>query len=127
MKIEQQERDALMAKRAKRNGIAFSLFTLFLSFFFLAAVPVAMRVTNTDATTMWQNLFRICTSPSKLVTDYFGVGCLSSTLLNAGLCGLACNFLILIKNQGFFPANLSYTNGLGDLHHLLARRPTNIL
>ena len=35
--------------------------------------------------------------------------------------------LILIKNQGFFPANLSYTNGLGDLHHLLARRPTNIL
>jgi len=35
--------------------------------------------------------------------------------------------LILIKNQGFFPANVSYTNGLGDLHHLLARRPTNIL
>ena len=35
--------------------------------------------------------------------------------------------LILIKNQGFFPANLSYTNGLGDLHHLLARRPINIL
>ena len=29
--------------------------------------------------------------------------------------------LILIKNQGFFPANVSYTNGLGDLHHLLAR------
>ena len=26
-----------------------------------------------------------------------------------------------IKNQGFFPADLSYTNGLGDLHHLLAR------
>ena len=36
-------------------------------------------------------------------------------------------FLILINNQGFFPANLSYTNGLGDLHHLLARRPINIL
>ena len=35
--------------------------------------------------------------------------------------------LILIKNQGFIPANLSYTNGLGDLHHLLARRPINIL
>ena len=86
-----------MAKRAKRNGIAFSLFTLFLSFFFLAAVPVAMKVTSTDADTMWKNLFRICTSPSKLVTDYFGVGCLSSTLLNAGLCGLACNFLILIS------------------------------
>ena len=35
--------------------------------------------------------------------------------------------LMLIKNQGFFPANLSYTNGLGDLHHLLAWRPVNIL
>ena len=35
--------------------------------------------------------------------------------------------LILIKNQGFFPANLLHTNGLGDLHHLLARRPINIL
>ena len=31
------------------------------------------------------------------------------------------------RNQGFFSANLSYTNGLGDLHHLLARRPVNIL
>ena len=31
------------------------------------------------------------------------------------------------RNQGFFFANLSYTNGLGDLHHLLARRPVNIL
>ena len=35
--------------------------------------------------------------------------------------------LMLIKNQSFFPADLSYTNGLGDLHHLLARRPINIL
>ena len=97
MEIKQQEQDVLMGKRAKRNGIAFSLFAFFLSLFFLAAVPLAMRVTNTDADTMWQNLFRICTSPSKLVTDYFGVGCLSSTLLNAGLCGLACNVLILIS------------------------------
>ena len=35
--------------------------------------------------------------------------------------------LILIKNQSFLPANLSYTNGLGDLHHLLARRPINFM
>ena len=31
------------------------------------------------------------------------------------------------QKPGFFPANLSYTNGLGDLHHLLARRLINIL
>jgi len=34
--------------------------------------------------------------------------------------------LILIETRLFFSANLSYTNGLGDLH-LLARRPVNIL
>ena len=95
--MKQQEQDVLMAERAKRNGIAFSLFTLFLSLSFLAAVPVAMQVTGTDAATLFQNFFRICTSPSKLVTDYFGVGCLASTLINAGLCGLACNFLIFIS------------------------------
>ena len=27
---------------------------------------------------------------------------------------------------GFFPANLSDTKALGDLHHLLVRRPANI-
>ena len=97
MKIKQQEQDILMQKRAKQNGIAFSLFALFLSLFFLAAVPVAMRLTQTDWNTLLQNLFRICTSPSKLVTDYFAVGCLASTLLNAGLCGIACNLLILVS------------------------------
>lgn len=86
-----------MRERAKQNGVSFSLFTLFLSLSLLAAVPVAMWVTGTDTPTLLQNLFRICTSPSKLVTDYFGVGCLASTLLNAGLCGLACNLLILIS------------------------------
>ena len=97
MKIKQQEQDILMKERAKQNGVAFSLFALFLSLSFLAAVPVAMRLTQTDWNTLLQNLFRICTSPSKLVTDYFAVGCLASTLLNAGLCGLACNVLILIS------------------------------
>ena len=93
----QNEQDILMGERAKTNGVAFSLFTLFLSLFFLAAVPIAMQVTGIDLATLLQNFFRICTSPSKLVTDYFGVGCLASTLLNAGLCGLACNLLILIS------------------------------
>ena len=86
-----------MDERAKQNGIAFSLFTLFLSLSFLAALPVAMKLTGTDRDTLWQNFWRICTSPSKLVTDYFAVGCLASTLLNAGLCGLACNLLMLIS------------------------------
>ena len=97
MQIKQQEQDALMKERASHNSIAFSLFTLFLSLSFLAAVPVAMRLTDTNFDVLLQNFFQICTSPSKLVTDYFAVGCLASTLLNAGLCGFACNILIFIS------------------------------
>ena len=97
MKIKTQEQDAFMKKRAEQNGIAFSLFTLFLSLSFFAAVPAAMKFTNTDVPTLFQNFSRICTSPSKLVTDYFAVGCLASTLFNAGLCGLVCNLLIFIS------------------------------
>lgn len=33
--------------------------------------------------------WRLLTSPSKLITDYFSLGGLSSAFLNAGLCGLA--------------------------------------
>ena len=97
MQIKQQEQDVLMKERASHNSIAFSLFTLFLSLSFLAAVPVAMRLTDTNFDVLLQNFFQICTSPSKLVTDYFAVGCLASTLLNAGLCGFACNILIFIS------------------------------
>ena len=31
------------------------------------------------------------------------------------------------RDQAFFSANLSDTKALGDLHHLLVRRPANIL
>ena len=31
-----------------------------------------------------------------------------------------------LSRPGFLSANLSYTEALGDLHHLLARRPVNI-
>ena len=32
-----------------------------------------------------------------------------------------------LSKPGFLPANLSYAKVLGDLHHLLARKPVNIL
>ena len=34
--------------------------------------------------------------------------------------------LTLIETRLFFSANLSGTKALGDLHHLLVRRPANI-
>jgi hypothetical protein len=42
-------------------------------------------------------LFKIITSPSKLVTDYFALGGLGSTFFNAAVCGLAANALIYVS------------------------------
>ena len=41
-------------------------------------------------------LFRIITSPAKLLTDYYALGGLGCALLNAGLCGLAVWFALCL-------------------------------
>ncbi|MBQ7308902.1 MAG: DUF1576 domain-containing protein [Clostridia bacterium] len=94
--MTQTEKEAFLAKREQENSKPFALFALFLSLSFFAAVPVALAYTGEYAN-FWDNFIRILTSPSKLVTDYFNLGCLASTFFNAGLCGLACNFIILIS------------------------------
>ena len=90
------EKEIFLAKREKENSKPFALFALFLSLSFFAAVPFALHHTGEYAD-FWKNFFRILTSPSNLVTDYFNLGCLASTLFNAGLCGLSCNLMILFS------------------------------
>ena len=90
------EKEAFLAKREAENSKPFALFALFISLSFFAAVPFALVYTGEYAH-FWDNFIRILTSPSKLVTDYFNLGCLASTLFNAGLCGLACNFIMWIS------------------------------
>ncbi len=70
-------------------------YTLFISLFFLLSVPVA--VIYTEEWDFFRNLWRILTSPSKLVTDYFALGGLGSTLFNAAVCGLIANAVIYIS------------------------------
>lgn len=77
---------------AKHANKIISRYTLFLTFLFFAAVPIAVKYTN--EVDFWNNLFRILTSPSKLVTDYFALGGLGSTFFNAGICGLISNIII---------------------------------
>ena len=72
-----------------------ALYTIFLTVFFLAAVPLAVSVTG--ETDLWGDLVRILTSPSKLVTDYFALGGLGSALLNTAICGIGCNLIIYIS------------------------------
>ena len=70
------------------------LYPLFISLFFLAATPIA--VIYTKEWDFFENLLRILTSPCKLVTDYFALGGLGSTLFNAAICGLLTNLITYI-------------------------------
>ena len=87
----------LMEKRKKENSIAFKCFIILLNLSFFVATPIAKAVTGVKGELFWSNLWDIFTGPSKLVTDYFSLGCLASTLFNAALCGLACTLIITVS------------------------------
>ena len=70
-------------------------YPLFISLFFLVAAPIA--VIYTKEWDFFENLVRILTSPSKLVTDYFALGGLGSTLFNAAICGLCTNLIVYLS------------------------------
>jgi hypothetical protein len=89
--------EILMKSRMKENSIAFKLFIVILNLSFFIAVPVAMAVTHTNGEQLLSHLWELSCGPSKLVTDYFALGCLSSTLLNVGMCGLACIMIMLFS------------------------------
>ena len=71
-------------------------YTLFVSLFFLVSVPIAILYTK--EWNFLDNLRQILTSPSKLVTDYFSLGGLGSTLFNAAICGLVANVIIYVSH-----------------------------
>ena len=96
MKLKQPHVSAYDAEvhHAKHAGKIIALYMGFLSLAFFIATPIAVCVTGES--TFWENLFRILTSPSKLVTDYFALGGLGSTFFNVAVCGLICNLIILV-------------------------------
>ena len=81
----------------KENSIAFKCFILTLNLSFFIATPIAKAVTGISSEQFWGSLWDIFTGPAKLVTDYFSLGCLASTLFNAGICGLACTLILIIS------------------------------
>lgn len=83
-------------KKEKWDSPLLTLYMLFWSIAFLVATPIAYELGG-EISSFTQDLFLIMTSPSKLVTDYFNIGSLGSTLFNAALCGLACNFVMVIS------------------------------
>ncbi len=68
-------------------------YALFWTAMLLLAALVSYFITKEN---VFYDFYLILISPSKLVTDYFCLGGLSASFLNAGLCGLFCNVMIAI-------------------------------
>ncbi len=77
-------------------GRIIALYAFFISLAFLIASPIAAHLTC-ESDHFLLNLRAIFTTPCKLVTDYFRLGCLGTTFFNAAICGLACNAIILLS------------------------------
>lgn len=80
------------------NGIALGF-----SLAFLAVVPVAAFYTG-EWGQILSNWYLIMISPCPLITDYFALGGLAGTMLNAFACGLSC-FLFMVFLKGPSRAN----------------------
>ena len=83
--------------RTARTAKIIKYYSFFLSLAFLAAAAVG--AVYTKEYDFFENLRRILTSPSELVTDYFALGGLGSTFFNTAVCGLACNLLMVISKS----------------------------
>ena len=72
----------------ERNSMLIDGITFGFSAALLAAALAGALYTHTGST-LAADFFRILTTPAPTVTDYFALGSLPATFLNAGLCGLA--------------------------------------
>ena len=95
-------RDGCTTPFAKRV-IAF--YTLALSVAFLVASAAAYFYTAEGA--FLENLIKIISSPSKLVTDYFALGGLSATFFNTAVCGLLTNVIIFLTLKNVTTSTLA--------------------
>lgn len=90
----------------KPNSYYIKAACLFISACLLLACPIAAWYID-----CWDRIFidlyQIFTMPSPLVTDYYSLGNLSSTFLNAGLCGMACTLIMIINKTNCPPSFLA--------------------
>lgn len=75
------------------NSRSIFRYSLFWTLCTCVCVPLACLHCK-DAHLLAEDFLRIILSPSKLVTDYFALGGLGATFLNASFCTLLCNLLI---------------------------------
>ncbi len=85
----------ILTPEKEANARLIRLYPTLVSLFFLLSVPFA--VWYTEEWDFFPNLLRILTSPSRLVTDYFALGGLGSTIFNAAVCGLVANIAVYLS------------------------------
>ena len=83
------------ASRVKRNNNIISIFCTALSVWLLAVA--ALFTAREGLVAVVEGFVAILVSPAQLITDYFRLGGVGATFLNAGLCGLACSILIWVN------------------------------
>ena len=82
------------------------LFSLFWSVAFLICTPLGAFFSG-EGLNLFKDYWYILITPSKLVTDYFNIGGLGSSMLNAAICGFFCNAVILITKKKMTPTLLA--------------------
>ncbi len=106
-----KEENRLEKERERRNSRLINGTALGFSLAFLLAALAAASYTETWGSVL-RGWHRILISPCPLVTDYFAIGGLASTLLNAGACGLACcAFMLLSGAVSLFPPESAELQG----------------
>ncbi len=88
-----------MKKKSVTNSQIINGVALGFSCFFLAAALAAAFYAD-EWGSILSSWYLILISPCPLVTDYFSIGSLASSFLNAGACGLVCAlFMICLKGE----------------------------
>ena len=90
----------------KRDSYYIKAACFFISLCLLIACPIAACYIDCWDR-LWIDLYQILTLPSPLVTDYYNLGNLASTFLNAGLCGMACTLIMIINKTNCPPSFLA--------------------
>ena len=102
---EKQDHHSDPPVSANKNSAIIDCITFGFSASLLIASVAAAIYTGTGPT-LGEDFWRILISPAPLVTDYFMLGSLPATLLNAGLCGLTMALFM------FFLSGRSHVNTL---------------
>lgn len=90
----------------KKNSWYIKAICLIFSFCFFAASLAATIYLNLWGH-VWKDFLKIMTTPGPLITDYFMLGNIASSFLNAGMCGLSMTLLMIFLKAECRPSYLA--------------------